>query len=87
MLPRLGRFESGKHRCGWHGAHRGQVAVGVGIGWPCGHSQGPATATCVAHLDHLLSQGGKAVKAVGCPVCGTPGAATVVETHDLKTSP
>lgn len=71
-------------RCGWHGSHLGRAAVVVDIAWPCGHSQGLATPTCTAHLDHLLVQGGQASLAVPCPMCQVPGRARVVGTHDIK---
>lgn len=69
--------------CQWHGSHRGDVTVGVLIGWPCGHLDGAATATCTGHLDHLLSQAGHADNPAPCPVCGTLGAAAVTGTQDL----
>lgn len=72
-----------RRRCGWYGSHFGQVGVGVDIGWPCGHISGPSTPTCTAHLDYLLSQGGKASKARPCPICGVRGSAKVVGTRDL----
>lgn len=71
-------------RCGWHGLHIGPVSVGVIVGRDCGHSDGKATPTCQLHLEHLLSQGGCASKAVACPVCGVLGTARVIRTLDLS---
>lgn len=68
--------------CGWQGSHLGQSTVGVDIGWPCGHIA-RTTPTCIAHLDHLLAQGGKADAVAQCPACGVPGIGRVIETHDL----
>ena len=68
--------------CGWHGDHHGPASVDVTVGWPCGHTGGRATPTCSAHLNHLLSQGGRAERVVQCPVCEIPGAARVVDTVD-----
>nr|AVN58409.1 hypothetical protein B5P44_p00114 [Mycolicibacterium sp. CBMA 213] len=82
MWSTLNRRRPRPRPCGWHGDHHGQASVGVTVGWPCGHTAGRATPTCSAHLNHLLSQGGRADRAVQCPVCGSPGAATVVDTAD-----
>jgi hypothetical protein len=66
------------------GRHGGPVTVAVQTAWPCGHTQGGAVATCHAHLDHLLAQGGTAEEVVACPVCGVVAAASVSETFDLQ---
>ncbi len=80
MLSRLKRPRT--RPCGWHGHHHGPASVDVTVGWPCGHTAERATPTCSAHLNHLLSQGGRADRAVQCPVCEIPGAARVVDTAD-----
>lgn len=73
--------------CRWHGRHAGEVTAGVLIGWPCGHTEGPATATCAGHLDHLLTQSGRAENRAPCPVCGILGAGAVIGTQDLDFGP
>lgn len=78
--PRRRRTEA----CRWHGLHRGETGVGVLIGWPCGHTDRHPTPTCAGHLDHLLSQGGRADNPAPCPVCQTVGSAAVTATHDLN---
>lgn len=82
-LRGLLRRQPRRATCAWHGSHVGAVSVGVDTAWPCGHPQDRTAPTCVAHLNHLLSQGGMAERETPCSTYGAVGAARVVATHDL----